>query len=380
MNKPVRKSVRCFIIDNNQVVAIKYKEPNKRVGWYDIPGGKIEKDEQPYQTAIREVYEETTLNVDKLERKGNMIVEYPNRIFDFEIFVAKQFNGTPADLKENNSEWIDINELLSKHNIFSNIQLLNKEYINYLKEDYSDFKMYIYVDDDENIINIEFENNIFKPSTSEDNGIKLVKSTYQNILSIGISTAGSAEIEMAKKASNSHIIATTIDKDGLEFSKKIITEKGFETQIELKLEDVSEKMSYEDNTFDFVYARLVLHYLDNQKLEQALKEIKRVLKSNGLFYIVVRSRNEWEAQLEGATYDEETGITKYPVYETLGTNNVKYLYRRLHTTESIQEFLLQEDFKIEYIKEYKEECYKDYKRTKKVEFPNTIIECLAQKK
>ena len=155
MNKPIRKAVRCFIIDNNQVLAIKYKEPNKRVGWYDIPGGKIEKDEQPYQTAIREVYEETTLNVDKLERKGNMIVEYPNRIFDFEIFVAKQFNGTPAELEENNSKWIDINELLSKHNIFSNIQLLNKEYIDYLKEDNSDFKMHIHVDDDENIINIE---------------------------------------------------------------------------------------------------------------------------------------------------------------------------------------------------------------------------------
>ncbi len=223
------------------------------------------------------------------------------------------------------------------------------------------------------------ENEIFKPSISEENGVKLVNDTYKNILSIGISTAGSAEIEMSKRAPNSHIIATTIDKDGLEFSRKIIEEKGFEEQIELKLEDVSEKMPYSDNYFDFVYARLVLHYLENKKLEQALKEIKRVLKPDRLFYIVVRSRNEWEAKLEGTTYDEETGITKYPVYSTLGTNNVKFLCRRLHTMESLTEFLKKEDFKIKYIKEYKEECYKDYKRTEKTEFPNTIIECLAQK-
>lgn len=111
------------------------------------------------------------------------------------------------------------------------------------------------------------ENEIFKPSISEENGVKLVNDTYKNILSIGISTAGSAEIEMSKRAPNSHIIATTIDKDGLEFSRKIIEEKGFEEQIELKLEDVSEKMPYSDNYFDFVYARLVLHYLENKKLE-----------------------------------------------------------------------------------------------------------------
>ena len=379
MNKPIRKATRCFIINNKKVMVINYKEPHKRAGWYDIPGGKIEKDEIPIQTAIREVFEETTLIVDKLERKGNLIVEYPDRIFDFEVFVAKQFNGVPADLQENSSEWIEIDELLSKHNIFANIQLLSLKYIKYLKDDSSDFKMHIFIDTDENIESIEVDSYSFKPSISEKNGIQLVKDTFKNILSVGISTAGSAEIEMSKIAPNSHIIATTIDNDGLEFTKKIIKEKGLEKQIELKLEDISEKMPYSDETFDFVYARLVLHYLDNFKLEQALKEIKRVLKTNGLFYIVVRSRNEWEAKLEGATYDEKTGITKYPVYETLGTNNVKYLYRRLHTIDSLKEFLLKENFNIQYVKEYLEECYKDYKRTEKVEFPNTIIECLVEK-
>lgn len=379
MNKPVRKATRCFIINNKKVMVINYKEPHRRAGWYDIPGGKIEKDEIPIQTAIREVFEETTLIVDKLERKGNLIVEYPDRIFDFEVFVAKQFNGVPADLQENSSEWIEIDELLSKHNIFANIQLLSPKYIKYLKDDSSDFKMHIFIDTDENIESIEVDSYSFKPSISEKNGIQLVKDKFKNILSVGISTAGSAEIEMSKIAPNSHIIATTIDNEGLEFTKKIVKEKGLEKQIELKLEDISEKMPYSDETFDFVYARLVLHYLDNSKLEQALKEIKRVLKTNGLFYIVVRSRNEWEAKLEGATYDEKTGITKYPVYETLGTNNVKYLYRRLHTIDSLKEFLLKENFNIKYVKEYQEECYKDYKRTEKVEFPNTIIECLAEK-
>ena len=41
MNKPVRKATRCFIINNKKVMVINYKEPHRRAGWYDIPGGKI---------------------------------------------------------------------------------------------------------------------------------------------------------------------------------------------------------------------------------------------------------------------------------------------------------------------------------------------------
>ena len=157
----------------------------------------------------------------------------------------------------------------------------------------------------------------FKPSQSEKNGLDLITKNDLNILSIGVSTAGSAEIEMTKKNPNNHIIATTIDEKGFELTKKIIKQYKLENRIELKIEDVTKKMPYKDEFFDFVYARLVLHYLENKKLEKALKEIKRVLKKKGKFYIVVRSRNEWEAKLEGSSYDELTGLTKYPNYMTI---------------------------------------------------------------
>lgn len=157
MGKKVKKDTRCFIMDNNKVVAIKYKEPNKLAGWYDIPGGKIEEGETPVQAAIREVREETGLTVDKLERKGNLIIETPDRIMDFEVFVPKEFSGTPADFEENSSEWIEIDKLLSDRNIVACIQLLTPKYIKYLKDDSSNFKMHIFIDDDENIEKIEVD-------------------------------------------------------------------------------------------------------------------------------------------------------------------------------------------------------------------------------
>lgn len=380
MDKPVRKAVRCYLIKNDKIVVTKYNEPNKKAGYYEIPGGKIEAGELPEQTAIREMQEETGIIVKKLKNKGNLIIEYPDRKFEFVVFLANTYQGEPKQFEDNTSEWLDINELLKKEKILASIQLLPKEYINGLVNENYTFSMYIKVTEQENILDINYkEEERFKPSKSEENGINLITANDLNILSIGISTAGSAEIKMAEKNRNSHIIATTIDKEGLNYTKNIIEQYGLSDRIETKLEDISEKMPYNDEFFDFVYARLVLHYLDNENLTNALKEIKRVMKKHGRLYIVVRSRDEWEAKLEGASYDENTGITKYPKYDTLGTDNVEYLYRRLHTVDSLSSFLVAEGFDIKYIKEYKEQSYKDYKRTEKVKYPNSLIECLCEK-
>ncbi len=219
----------------------------------------------------------------------------------------------------------------------------------------------------------------FKPSISEEHGINLIESKDKNILSIGISTAGSAEIEMARKNPNSHIIATTIDNKGLEFTKSIIIQEELQDRIELKIEDISKKLPYNDNYFDFVYARLVLHYLDNKQLEKSLSEIYRVMKYDSKFFIVVRSIEEWEAKLEGATFNEETGITKYPDIKTLGTDNVRYIERRLHSKASIKQFLLKAGFKIDYIQEYEEYLYRDYERIDVNPKPNKIVEVCASK-
>lgn len=220
---------------------------------------------------------------------------------------------------------------------------------------------------------------VFRPSISEENGLKLIRKDDLKILSIGISTAGVAEIQMAMENENRYIIATTVDNTGLEHTKSIVKQKGLENRIELKLEDVSKKMIYPNNYFDFVYARLVLHYLDNKRLKDALSEIYRVMKDNARFFVVVRSLNEWEAKLEGASFDEKTGLTKYPYIETIGTDNVEYSYTRLHSKESISEFLNEAGFKIKYIKEYEEYLYWDYERTKINEKPNSIIEVCARK-
>lgn len=156
MEKPIRKAVRCYLIKDKKVVVTKYKEGNKKFGYYDIPGGKIEKGETSEQTAIREMQEETGLKVGNLKYKGNMIIEYPNRIFDFDVFITNESEGEPQEFEENTSEWIGINELLQKEKILSNIIILDRFFIKGLIDDKYNFKMHIQVDEKENILDVKY--------------------------------------------------------------------------------------------------------------------------------------------------------------------------------------------------------------------------------
>ena len=157
MDKTIRKAVRCYLVKDNKVVVTKYKEENKKAGYYEIPGGKIEEGETSEQTAIREMKEETGLKIKNLKYKGKMIIEYPNRIFDFEVFICNECEGKPQDFEENTSEWIEINELLKKEKILSNIMILDRFFIKGLTDEKFNFKMQIQVDEKENILSVNYK-------------------------------------------------------------------------------------------------------------------------------------------------------------------------------------------------------------------------------
>ncbi len=126
--KPVRKAVRTFLLEEDKILAIKYITNDDKQDFYDIPGGKIEDGETREQTAIREFKEEAGIDIFKPQYAGNLIVEYPDRIFDFDVFIASEYKGMPLITEENSSEWIKINDLLQKEKKFAEIYLLDNNH------------------------------------------------------------------------------------------------------------------------------------------------------------------------------------------------------------------------------------------------------------
>ena len=138
-------------------------------------------------------------------------------------------------------------------------------------------------------------------------------------------------------------------------------------------------MQYPDNTFDYVYARLVLHYLDKQQLNEALNEIYRVLKPNGILFVVARNNKEWELSKKEfiIEYDEKTNITTY--YEQWKKDKIRK--RQFLSEKQIQSILLEHGFKIKSLKSYREKLYTDYERTRenRSKKPNYLTEVIAYK-
>lgn len=126
MEKKIRNAVRVYIIKDDKVVCIQYKEGP--IGYIDMPGGKIEEGETAEEAAIREVKEETGMEVKKLEKIGTVIEEYPDRIYNFQVFIALKFSGNPQEFMENTSFWISIPNLEAEEKRFGIAYLLNSKY------------------------------------------------------------------------------------------------------------------------------------------------------------------------------------------------------------------------------------------------------------
>ena len=144
MDKMIRKAVRTYLIKDNSIVVIKYKDFND--GYYDIPGGKIEDGETSEEASIREFKEETGITIKKQHCIGHTIIEYPDRIYDIDIFVVDKYLGEPLEFVENKSMWVNINNLYKEVKIFPSIKI-----IKYLKDN---INIKIKCDNNHNILNI----------------------------------------------------------------------------------------------------------------------------------------------------------------------------------------------------------------------------------
>jgi ubiquinone/menaquinone biosynthesis C-methylase UbiE len=215
-----------------------------------------------------------------------------------------------------------------------------------------------------------------KFSTTENHGIGQLTDEDLIVYSVGISTGGIAEMRMAELPSR-QIIATTIDHNGLRFAQEQIDQADLSDQIELKLEDVAEQIQYPDNYFDYIYARLVLHYLPRVKLEIALSSLQRVLKPGGRLYAVVRSNKCEHALLPDSIYDPETELTEYTESDTSG--NTFRLRRHFFSEKEFAKYVEAAGFTINSVTNLDEHLFKDFMRTVPATQTDNLIELRATK-
>ena len=216
-----------------------------------------------------------------------------------------------------------------------------------------------------------------KPSMSEEKGLALLRNDDLTVFCPGVSSGGFAEIRMALANKKRRIVATTIDTEGLNFTANNIRQLNLTSRIELKLENLLTDFPYPSNFFDYIYARLVLHYLSAQDLDKVLSNFKKSLKKSGHIFIVVRSEKCVDSKNADQEFDPATKLTK--TYYRDGNNKISCAaLRYFHTQESIRDHLEKAGFNIDYISEHVEQLYKDFMRTQIAPHLDYLIEVHAK--
>ena len=120
------KSCGCIIIENNKVLLIQQKKGN-----WGFPKGRIEKKGTEVETAIREVKEETNLDV-KIEDVNKKYVDSyfakKNEFKEVVFFLAKRIGGEikPQEKEIKNVEWVDLLEAIDRITMKSTKELYQK--------------------------------------------------------------------------------------------------------------------------------------------------------------------------------------------------------------------------------------------------------------
>jgi 8-oxo-dGTP pyrophosphatase MutT (NUDIX family) len=78
-------------------------------GFWNAPGGKIKEGESPEDAAMREVFEETGLKLESLEKVGSLEFYFgggkQRPDWTAEVFVSTQFEGELRESEEGKLEW-----------------------------------------------------------------------------------------------------------------------------------------------------------------------------------------------------------------------------------------------------------------------------------
>lgn len=107
------KSCGAIVVEDGKVLLVKHN-----AGHWDFPKGHVEEGETDFETAIREVKEETNIDI-KIEKENRYISEYSpkeNVMKTVIYFIGEKIAGEdkPQIEEVSDVEWVDVNKAVER--------------------------------------------------------------------------------------------------------------------------------------------------------------------------------------------------------------------------------------------------------------------------
>ena len=113
-HKKLQIVVCIALIDCNDQILISKRPKKKHLsGYWEFPGGKVEKNESPESAIIRETKEELNVDINNKCIAPLSFSEFDYKVFQLLLllYVCRRWEGEPQSMEKNEIKWVKANML-----------------------------------------------------------------------------------------------------------------------------------------------------------------------------------------------------------------------------------------------------------------------------
>ena len=121
------KVVVGVVHNNSKEIFISRRKKNQFMsGYWELPGGKVENNEDLSSALKRELFEEIGIKIEKYNLIQTIQQEYPKRIINLSVYVIEKYSGTPVGKEGQDFSWSSIEKIEEYELLPTMLKIINR--------------------------------------------------------------------------------------------------------------------------------------------------------------------------------------------------------------------------------------------------------------
>ena len=112
--------------DSKEIFISRRKKNQFMSGYWELPGGKVENNEDLSSALKRELFEEIGIKIEKYNLIQTIQQEYPKRIINLSVYVIEKYSGTPAGKEGQDFSWSSIEKIEEYELLPTMLKIINR--------------------------------------------------------------------------------------------------------------------------------------------------------------------------------------------------------------------------------------------------------------